>query len=100
MVEIEGKRVAVLVGDEFEDAELFVPKRALEGAGVPVTIVGADDRAIQKIRAEKGLDEGQSVKVEEIDADVTASVKPIGHVLAIPRADAVLCGRSYVDESA
>jgi protease I len=37
-----------------------------------VTIVGADDRAVQKIRGKKKLDEGQSVRAEEIVADVTA----------------------------
>jgi protease I len=71
-MEIEGKRVAALVGDGFEDSELFDPKRALEEAGAVVTIVGADDRSLQKIRGKKGLDEGQSVKAEEIVADVTA----------------------------
>jgi protease I len=71
-MEIEGKRVAALVGDGFEESELLDPKRALEEAGAIVTIVGVDDRALQKIRGKKGLDEGQSVKAEEIVADVTA----------------------------
>ncbi len=71
-MEIEGKRVAALVGDGFEESELLEPKAALEAAGAVVTIVGADDRALQKIRGKKGLDEGQSVKAEEIVADVTA----------------------------
>ncbi len=68
----KGKRVAALVGDGFEESELLEPKRALEEAGAVVTIVGVDDRAVQKIRGKKGLDEGQSVKAEEIVADVTA----------------------------
>ena len=69
-MEIEVKRVAAVVGDGFEESELLDPKRALEEAGAVVTIVGVDDRALQKIRGKKGLDEGQSTKAEEIVADV------------------------------
>jgi protease I len=71
-MDIEGKRVAALVGDGFEESELFEPKRALEDAGAIVTIVGADEKSLQRIRGKKGLDEGQSVKAEELVADVTA----------------------------
>lgn len=71
-MDIEGKRVAALVGDGFEESELLEPKRALEEAGAIVTIVGVDDRALQRIRGKKGLDEAPSVKAEEIVADVTA----------------------------
>ena len=71
-MDIEGKRVAALVGDGFEESELLEPRRALEEAGAVVTIVGIDDKALQKIRGKKGLDEGQSVKAEELIADVPA----------------------------
>jgi protease I len=71
-MDIEGKRVAALVGDGFEESELLEPRRALEEAGAVVTIVGVDDKSLQKIRGKKGLDEGQSVKAEELVADVTA----------------------------
>jgi protease I len=71
-MDIEGKRVAALVGDGFEESELLEPRRALEEAGAVVTIVGVDDKALQRIRGKKGLDEGQSVKAEELIADVTA----------------------------
>jgi deglycase len=71
-MEIEGKRIAALVGDGFEESELIEPRRALEEAGAIVTIVGVDDRALQKVRGKRGLDEGQSVKAEELVADVTA----------------------------
>jgi protease I len=71
-MDIEGKRVAALVGDGFEESELFEPKRALEEAGAIVTIVGTNEKSLQKIRGKKGLDEGQSVKAEELVADVTA----------------------------
>lgn len=71
-MEIEGKRVAALVGDGFEESELIEPKRALEDSGAVVTIVGLDDRSLQKIRGKRGLDEGPGTKAEELVADVTA----------------------------
>jgi protease I len=68
---IEGKRVAALIGDGYEEAELSEPRKALEGAGAIVTIVGLDERARQRIRGKRGLDEGGTQKAEEVVADVT-----------------------------
>jgi protease I len=72
MQSVEGKRIAALVGDGFEESELTEPRRALEEAGAIVTIVGIDERSRQKIRGKRGLDEGTSVKAEELVADCTA----------------------------
>lgn len=72
MQSVEGKRIAALVGDGFEEAELTEPRRALEEAGAIVTIVGMDEKARQKIRGKRWLDEGASVRAEELVADVTA----------------------------
>ena len=72
MQSVEGKRIAALVGDGFEESELIEPRRALEEAGAIVTIVGIDEKSRTKIRGKKGLDEGQSVKAEELVADCTA----------------------------
>jgi protease I len=69
---IDGKRIAALVGDGFEEVELAEPRRALEEAGAFVTIVGIDDKAKTRIRSKRGLDEGQPAKAEEVVADVTA----------------------------
>jgi protease I len=69
---IEGKRIAALVGDGFEEAELSDPRRALEEAGAIVTIVGIDEKARQRIRAKRGLDDGTAVKAEELVGDCTA----------------------------
>ncbi|HEV2260947.1 MAG TPA: type 1 glutamine amidotransferase domain-containing protein [Candidatus Rubrimentiphilum sp.] len=69
---VEGKRVAALVGDGFEESELTEPRRALEEAGAIVTIVGVDEKSRQRIRGKRGLDEGQSVKAEELVGDCTA----------------------------
>ncbi len=72
MQSVEGKRIAALVGDGFEEAELLEPRRALEEAGAIVTIVGIDERARQRIRGKRGLDDGATVKAEELVADCTA----------------------------
>ena len=69
---VEGKRVAALIGDGFEEIELAEPRRALEEAGAIVTIVGIDERARQRIRGKRGLDDGQSLRAEELVADCTA----------------------------
>jgi protease I len=68
---VEGKRVAALIGDGFEEIELTEPRRALEEAGAIVTIVGIDERARQRIRGKRGLDDGASLKAEELIADCT-----------------------------
>jgi protease I len=72
MQAVEGKRVAALIGDGFEEMDLGEPRRALEEAGAIVTIVGIDERSRQRIRGKRGLDDGQSVRAEELVADCTA----------------------------
>jgi len=69
---VEGKRVAALIGDGFEEIDLTEPRRALEAAGAVVTIVGIDERARARIRAKRGLDDGQASRAEELVADCTA----------------------------
>jgi protease I len=69
---VDGKRIAALIGDGFEEADLFEPRKALEEAGAVVTIVGLDERARTRIRGKRGLDDGQSVRAEELVADCTA----------------------------
>lgn len=72
MQAVEGKRVAALVGDGFEEIDLTEPRRVLEEAGAIVTIVGLDEKARTRIRGKRGLDEGVSVKAEELVADCAA----------------------------
>ncbi|HEV3156805.1 MAG TPA: DJ-1/PfpI family protein [Candidatus Baltobacteraceae bacterium] len=69
---IDGKRIAALVAEGFEEAELAEPRRLLEEAGAVITIVGIDEKARQRIRGKRGLDEGAAVKAEEIVVDCTA----------------------------
>jgi protease I len=72
MLGVDGKRIAALIGDGFEEIDLMEPRRALEEAGAIVTIVGVDEKSRQKIRGKRGLDEGASAKAEELAADCTA----------------------------
>jgi protease I len=72
MQAVEGKRVAALIGDGYEEIDLAEPRRALEEAGAIVTIVGLDERARARIRGKRGLDDGASVRAEELVADCTA----------------------------
>lgn len=69
---VEGKRVAALIGDGYEEQDLAEPRRALEEAGAVVTIVGLDERSRQRIRAKRGLDDGGTARAEELVADCTA----------------------------
>lgn len=58
---LEGKKVAILAADGFEQAELFEPKKALEEAGAEVSIVSLKSGEI------KGWDEtdwGESIAVD------------------------------------
>ncbi len=69
---VEGKRVAALIGDGYEEQDLVEARRALEEAGAVVTIVGVDDKARQRIRGKRGLDDGGTSRAEELVADCTA----------------------------
>ena len=41
---LAGKRIAILVDDDFEDAEIIEPQRAMKDAGARVVIVGSGDK--------------------------------------------------------
>src|SRR5260370_42278749 len=69
---VEGKRVAALLGDGFDEAEVTETRRALESAGAVVTVLGVDERARQRIQGLKSLVPGEALKAEEVVADVTA----------------------------
>ena len=67
---LEGKRVAILATNGFEQSELEKPKAALEEAGATTTVVSPEEGEI------KGWDEddwGNSVKVDELLDEADAS---------------------------
>ncbi|MGH7737210.1 MAG: DJ-1/PfpI family protein [Candidatus Tyrphobacter sp.] len=68
---VEGKRVAALITDGYEEADLAEARRTVEEAGAIVTIVGLDDRSRQRIRGKRGLDDAGTVRAEELITDCT-----------------------------
>jgi protease I len=69
---VSGKRVAILVEDEFDDRELMGPLEALRGAGVTVLlagpIAGAEYRGKRGQLVVKADVAAGSLKVKDIDA--------------------------------
>jgi protease I len=61
MNKLEHVRVAILVTDGFEQAELTEPKKALDQAGVKTSVVSPNDR---KVRGWKTKDWGDEVDVD------------------------------------
>ncbi len=66
---LEGKKIAILATDGFEQSELFEPKKALENAGAKVSIVSLKSGEIKGWNEE---DWGDTIKVDLTvdDADV------------------------------
>jgi protease I len=67
---LNGKQVAVLATDGFEQSELQEPKRLLESWGATVTVIAPGDA--KQIRGWKDKDWGESVAVDQ----ALASAKP------------------------
>lgn len=77
---LQGKKVAILATDGFEESELFEPKKALEDAGAETTVVSVKSG---EIKAWSKSNWGRSISVdktlEEADAeDFDALVLPGG----------------------
>ena len=61
-----GRKLAIIVADGFEEAELFSPKEALEAAGVSVEIVSLKSGALQGMRH---MEKGRMIEVDRTLAD-------------------------------
>ncbi|MGI8787778.1 MAG: type 1 glutamine amidotransferase domain-containing protein [Pyrinomonadaceae bacterium] len=66
---LEGKKVAILATDGFEQSELFEPKKALEEAGAIVSIVSLKSG---EIKGWNKTDWGKTIKVDLIVAEANA----------------------------
>ena len=66
---IEGKKVAILAADGFEEAELFEPLRALREAGAEVQIVSLQQGSIE---ANRHRERGSSIRVDRTLDEVRA----------------------------
>jgi protease I len=67
--ELQGKKVAILAADMFEQVELVEPRKALEGAGATTEIVSIHDGEIQGFNH---FDPADTVKVDRTVEEVSA----------------------------
>ena len=69
---LQGKRIAILVEEDFEDSEFVEPLRAMKDAGAKVVIVGSGSREIYKGKRGKASTKGDvtadKVRAEDLDA--------------------------------
>jgi len=67
---LQGRKVAILATDGFEQSELFEPKKALEEAGASVKVVSPKDGKIKGWQMKNWGDEiGVDITLEEASAD-------------------------------
>ncbi|MCK9488665.1 MAG: type 1 glutamine amidotransferase [Xanthomonadales bacterium] len=81
MNQLNGKRVAILAADGYEQSELDEPMKALRDNGADVDVISPEAGSIQGL---KGMDKGDSVEVDVTLADADPSdydalVIPGGH---------------------
>ena len=76
---LEGKRVAILAEEDFEDAELMEPMRAMKDAGATVVIVGSGSK--KSYKGKRGSAEVKAdATADEVDvSDFDAVVIPGGY---------------------
>lgn len=65
----QGKTMAILAADGFEESELFSPKGAIEAAGGRVEVISMEAGDIQGLRH---METGRSIKVDKTLADARA----------------------------
>ena len=66
--QLDGKRIAILATDGFEQAELTDPKKNLEKAGATVTVLSVE-KTPKEIKGWDKTDWGKKVKVDGLVAD-------------------------------
>jgi protease I len=76
---LEGKRIAILAEEDFEDSELIEPLRAMKDAGARVVVVGSGSK--KSYRGKRGSAEiGVDTAVDKVDAaDFDAIIVPGGY---------------------
>jgi protease I len=82
--QLDGKRIAMLATDGFEQVELTDPKKNLENAGAKVTVLSVE-KTPKEIKGWKFTDWGDKVKVDGLasdanPADFDALVLPGGQI--------------------
>jgi protease I len=82
--QLEGKRIAILATDGFEQAELTEPKKSLEKAGAKITVLSVE-KTPKEIKGWDRTDWGKKVKVDGLvgeanPSDFDALVLPGGQI--------------------
>lgn len=72
MLTVAGKKVLILVGDDYEDLELWYPKLRLEEAGVAVTLAGL--KAGELYRGKHGYPCTSNAAVGEVQVTAFAGI--------------------------
>ncbi|HEX4154485.1 MAG TPA: type 1 glutamine amidotransferase domain-containing protein [Acidobacteriaceae bacterium] len=70
--QLEGKRIAILATDGFEQAELTEPKKNLEKAGAKVTVLSVE-KTPKEIKGWDRKDWGEKVKVDRLVSQANPS---------------------------
>jgi protease I len=68
---LDGKRVAVLVADGFEDLEFWVTVMRLQEEGADVTVAGL---STEPVRGKNGLEATADIDVDKVSADMVDAV--------------------------
>lgn len=85
---LEGKKIAVLVAEEFEDAELAEPVKAMETEGAQVTLISLGHDAKHGLVGKHGTVVTTDATIDEVDpADFSALFIPGGQSPARLRND-------------
>ena len=71
---LQGKKVAILATDGFEQVELTEPKKALQAAGATVHVVSLKPG---QIKGWNKTDWGEQVPVDKVVSDVKAALKTL-----------------------
>lgn len=76
---LEGKRIAILVEEGFEDAELVEPLRAMKEAGARVEVIGSRSKQNYKGKRGEAAITSDAAAEEVQAADYDAIIVPGGH---------------------
>jgi protease I len=84
MADISGKKVAIVVDDDFEQAEFTGPRDALKEAGAEVTVISVNGGEVHGMNHDEKADTFQTdAKIDDVDPDnFDALVLPGGAINA------------------
>jgi protease I len=78
---LDGKRIAILAEDSFEDLELIEPMRAMKAANARVIIIGTDSRQSYRSKSGKRAITVEMPADKAKAGDFDAIIIPVGHAM-------------------